>query len=357
MSVDGFDIYNALDLNINSEGFFVDGLERTVLYERHGDLTVLARVERFVDRISQSEGVGFEVKHNRQREARLVRRDLARSYNSVKLAFQEYRDDITYSIRVSELFAAAKDLSLLSNPFEFGEPDERHSLLNRFNFELYNELIENLRKRCRGSRYRRRLREAERTAKRRVAKVLMWERAMFEWRSRNQFLVLCLGYRPEHRDTLTPKRLNDDIDRLLAARRYKRLMRSIGGYVAKLEEGDESGLHVHILIAYSPRIRSDIKLAKLIGEYWENVVTGGEGKYWNSNAQKHMHRTRGHGIGTGMINRYDTDLRAALRQNLIYLAKSDQNLKRKTSAKSRLIRMSEVPKKLVTGRPRTIRSN
>jgi len=87
-------------------------------------------------------------------------------------------------------------------------------------------------------------------------------------------------------------------------------------YIWKLEEGEKIGLHLHVLLFYTTASRQDIYIAKLIGEYWVRVVTGGSyrwhGAYWKSNADKMRHAKYGHGIGTGMIDRTEEPKREAL---------------------------------------------
>ncbi len=181
-----------------------------------------------------------------------------------------------------------------------------------------------------------------RKADRNAARVMQFEQAMFDSRSRYLILVLTLGYKPERQHEVTLDLLREHRDRLFNNRRCNELLQSINGYVWKIEEGNNSGgLHMHVVIFYAGDHRADIFIAKCIGEYWINVVTQGMGDYWNSNGDKDRHAQFGHGIGTGQIDRHDKAKREALRQKLRYLAKDDQHVETRTNPHSRMFGTSQ----------------
>lgn len=350
-----FDAYFGLDLSSHSEGAHVDGREITLIHNNFGGVTVLAGIEQLVDQVIHNDRPAFELRPLRGRGPRLMVNLLGRQYERVRTALREYQDGYVYSVKVYEFFEACRAVGLRPGDadFDLGYPLDLHLGTGRLNYQLFNALIDTLRTRVQGSRYRLRLRRFERNCRRRVGRVLAWEQGMFEWRSRHGFLMLILGYRPEIRQSVTSERVQADLSRFLNNRRTNKLLGGIDGYVAKIEEGDKSGLHVHILIAYAPVTRDDIGIARRIGEYWRDVVTQGEGSYWNSNVDKARHARWGHGVGTGLINQFDMQARESLRSNLRYLAKSDQHLRKKYSTKVRVLWMSQPPQKLVSGRPRS----
>lgn len=167
----------------------------------------------------------------------------------------------------------------------------------------------------------------ERKAERNAAKVMQFEQAMFDSRSRHLVLVLTLNYKPEYRHIVTFDMIREHRNRFLNNRRCNQLLQEINGYVWKIEEGQNSGgLHLHVVFFYDGKHRADIFIAQRIGEYWANDVTQGMGDYRNSNAGKDWHERYGHGVGTGQIDRKNEAKREALRQNLLYLAKDDQHV-------------------------------
>lgn len=355
MSEEPIDVYIGLDLSCHAEGFHVAGREVTLIHHGFGEVMALAGIEQLVDQAIRSDGPAFDLRPVRGSRPTLMMNQLGRQYDRVRKALREFQDGYVYSVKVSEFFEACTAVGLRPGDadVDLGEPLDRHPGTGRLNYQLFNALIDNLRTRGRGSRYRLRLRRFERNCRRRVGRVLAWEQGMFVWRSRHQFLMLVLGYQAESRPSVTPERVQADLSRFLNNRRTNKLLSGIDGYVAKIEEGDESGLHVHILIAYAPVTRDDIGIARRIGEYWRDVITQGDGSYWNSNVDKARHARWGHGVGTGLINQFDVHARESLRRNLRYLAKSDQHLRKKGSSKVRVLWMSQPPQKLVPGRPRT----
>ncbi len=184
----------------------------------------------------------------------------------------------------------------------------------------------------------------ERKADLNAARVLQFEEAMFNWRSRHLILVLTLSYQPEWRNNITLDLIRQHRDRLFNNQRSNQLLNGIDGYVWKIEEGKNSGgLHLHVVFFYAGNHRADIHFAQCLGEYWVNVVTRGMGAYWNSNGQKEWHASHGHGIGTGQIDRHDVAKRTALQKNLLYLAKSDQQVSTITNQHYHMFGTSQAP--------------
>ena len=187
--------------------------------------------------------------------------------------------------------------------------------------------------------------------------VLALEEAMFsEETGRSRWLILSftLRYRLAFRDEITVEIIQQHRDRFFAARRFNTLMSGIKNYVWTIEQGEETGLHLHVVLFYSADHNHDQFVAQRICEYWVEEVTGGMGDYWNSNAAKlkSVYARYGHGVGVGQINRNDADKRDALRKNLVYLAKAEQYLLIKGAENMRTFDMGRVPKKVRAGRPR-----
>jgi hypothetical protein len=167
----------------------------------------------------------------------------------------------------------------------------------------------------------------KRKAARNLARAMKLEQSMYDYRSRYLILVITLSYKPEWQHLITLDTLRKHRNYLLNNRRCNELLQGINGYVWKIEEGQNSGgLHLHVVIFYDGDHRADVYITQRIGDYWSNVVTEGMGTYWNSNADKDMHQLYGHGIGTGQIDRFNSNKREALRKNLSYLAKNDQHV-------------------------------
>ena len=347
-----FETYEDLDFDHHTEGE-TDGSRSTlVVHEYFGSFMPLAKIELMVEEIRATKELAFEITFDERWQVLLIPKSLERYYLTVKSVLASYSDQYVYSPRVDIFFETAKELNLLSEGFSFGNPLHIDAASRWRYADLFNELISRIRDQCEKSSFKTRLLRHERNAQRRLGRGLMWERGMFEWRSRHLFLMLCLNYKARARRHIRPEDVQRHLQRLLNNRRANCLLAGITGYIWKIEDGRKSGLHVHILIAYSSKRKADINIARRIGEYWRDVITDGKGSYRNSNADRQMHREKGHGEGTGQINDVDLVRRQALRGNIVYMVKGGQHLKRKSGPKYRSFGMSQPPKKKVAGRPR-----
>jgi hypothetical protein len=118
------------------------------------------------------------------------------------------------------------------------------------------------------------------------------------------------------------------------------------GYIVKMEYGIDKGIHFHALILFDGSRRSNhshIHSAKLLGEYWVDVVTKGSGDYWNSNAKIKDFKNAGL-CGIGTINADETELRNNLLNYVVkYLCKPSQFFKPKHGPGVRLFRRGNEP--------------
>lgn len=160
---------------------------------------------------------------------------------------------------------------------------------------------------------------------------LDFEEQMFSNSSRYLVLHLTLSYQRRYRDDVTLNTIQDHRDRFFRhIREYPNpLLQGLKGCIWKLEEGHQSGLHLHLLIFYSAERKADVMIARTIGDYWINEVTGGWGDYWNSNANKD--KLVRWGVGIGQVNRHDHSKRESLQAFISnYMSKANQVPKDRT---------------------------
>ncbi len=153
---------------------------------------------------------------------------------------------------------------------------------------------------------------------------------MFDRSSRYLVLFLTLNYRDPYRQEASLVTIQRHRDQFIRSMEFNPLLKGIQGFIWHLEEGGRSsGLHLHLLIFYSAQRKSDVIVARDIGEYWVNVVTRGHGNYWNSNANKD--KLNRWGVGIGQVNRRDHSKRESLQAFIAnYMAKSNQIPKDRT---------------------------
>lgn len=162
--------------------------------------------------------------------------------------------------------------------------------------------------------------------RRNIRRGLDFEEKMFADRSRYLVLFLTLNYKIRHRDHVTLETIQHHRDIFLRhlGEYPNLLLQAVKGCIWKLEEGGKSGgLHLHFLIFYSAERKADVMVARAIGDYWVNEVTGGRGEYWNSNADKD--KLNRWGVGIGQVNRHDYSKRESLRAFIAnYMTKANQ---------------------------------
>lgn len=138
-----------------------------------------------------------------------------------------------------------------------------------------------------------------------------------------------LGYRKDidtpflNEEELYQKYLQAKADREHLFRNMKSntLFNHMVGYIWRLEYGVDKGFHYHFFFFYDgSAVQQDITIARMIGEYWVNVITQGRGLYYNCNAYKDQYNY----CGIGEINWNDFGLIANLKLAAQYLAKPDE---------------------------------
>lgn len=258
-----------------------------------------------------------------------------------------------YSPHVQAIIQAFEAVGLPVG-FQFRKPTTIDPDMRKTHVEIFNEMRDHISDIVASPAFRDRLRSRTRNAERNEATALSIERQVFESKSRKLVLVLHFGFRSDCQLDITVEEIQAYRKQFFNNRRGNKLLGGIDDYIWKLEEGDESGLHLHLLIFYNAADACrDVYIAKQIGEYWVKL-TDGKGQYWNSNANKVFHQKYGHGVGTGAINWDEDEKREALRANIRYMTKADQFLTIK-HGDSHVFGTSRVKEKKKAGRPRTVK--
>lgn len=350
-----------LDDRINVEKTDIEGEPTIIVHMGYGSRH-LFEIERFViEIVEDSERSGFAEELSGYSTMPEVQELLlgTRYYRKINGWLERYSDIYQYSARVGAFYDVCKSMGLIGPQltFRFRSPVDMELGAGIRYMDLFNAIIVHVRARCHTREFKERERLREMNAERNKQNVLALEEAMFcEKRGRSRWLILSLTlrYKPRYRQSITLENIQGHRDRFLAARRFNKLFSGIKNYVWAIEQGEKIGLHLHVILFYSADSNHDEYIARQLGEYWVNVVTGGEGDYWNSNdgKLKKGYETRGHGIGVGQVNWDDCAKRNALRINLAYLAKTEQYLMIKASDGIHTFGMGHVPHKVKSGRPR-----
>jgi len=351
----------SLDERANVEEAKVNGARIQIIHENFGSRH-LYEIEKFVNDIRDKgrKGGFYEYQTRYGKVWKIEDIYLAKKhYKNVSKWLRRYSEKYKYTLRVELFYDVCGEMGLIGKDDAwFDEPEVIDARTGLRYMDLFNELIERVRRYSFSREQKERDRLRLKNAKDNERNVLAMENLMFDkemGKSRWLVLSLTLRYKAAYRRWITPQILQKHRDRLLQARRYNKLLKGIENYAWTIEEGEKTGLHLHVIIYYSAESNRDAIIAMQIGEYWENVVTEGKGDYWNSNSsgRKEHYARYGHGVGVGQINWNDAGKRKALRKNLIYLAKTEQYLMSRRMDGIHTFGMGQVPKKIKSGRPRT----
>ena len=155
---------------------------------------------------------------------------------------------------------------------------------------------------------------------------------LFDINSKINALRFDVGYTKEYSSDMTIENLNNDINHMFNNMRSKpTLFDSKVGSIVKREEGEEKGVHAHVILFYNGQeIQKGAHLVDKIGEYWNNDITQGRGSYHNCHRNKYVKN------GIGMIDHKDTEKRKILLENVTsYLCKDEQVIKSESDDKIR----------------------
>lgn len=280
-------------------------------------------------------------------------------YGKLNHWIERYREGARYSAHVEAFHDASKDLGILGGRkrFWFGELGDSDVHHDKSYAEWFNELIAKIHERCQSRKFRERMRLLEIHWQRSIDNVTAFEQKLFcpetGW-ARWLVIELTLKYESKYRGSITLDDVIKHRDTFFRSRNYNNLMSCIKAYVWAIEEGEDTGFHLHVILFCLPVTKDDERLANQIGDYWEDVVTEGRGRYWNSNRAdlKPGYERRGHGVGVGLIEHNNGKMRGSLLENLLYLAKAEQQLQVRAEGNVHTFGMSGVPKKEKAGRPR-----
>lgn len=171
----------------------------------------------------------------------------------------------------------------------------------------------------------------------------------------NRYSKLCVirddfGFKKDENNqvNVTLQEANKYATTLLNNSRNNSTFDNMVGYIFKIEDGVDRGVHLHTLFFFDGnKVQNDKFKGEQLGKYWEKV-TDGKGSYHNCNRSDYKEKA------TGMLDYRDTEKRRVLDKAMAYLAKDDQRVEAlKENEKDRVIRRGTMPKeKGNKGRPR-----
>lgn len=196
--------------------------------------------------------------------------------------------------------------------------DEKRNLLE----ELEN-LVKALRKAGGSKDFQSKINRARKRCHKKHNLSVQYVKKIFRLRgSRHLVVRIDLGYAPDvdhapaRRTSIGYKEAKSDMAKF---ERHLRKTLPLTGFLASLEYGLFKGHHYHVVILINGHLKNDdVGIAQKLGEHWQNVITEGQGRYFNCNAKSYLRS------GIGMIDHSDLQKIQALCTIVIpYLTKVD----------------------------------
>ncbi len=175
---------------------------------------------------------------------------------------------------------------------------------------------------------------------------------LFEHYSRLMVVRVDLGFK-KYCPALTGNRNTKASDVVAAKAVFKQFLRNmrsktdiyehVVGYAWKAEIGTLRGVHFHVVLFFDgSKVRQDASYGEMVGKRWRDVITEGDGHYYNCNRRKNSYKE----CGVGMVCHSDTEKRDVLNNRVLpYLTKSTSLLKADFGKRCRTFGRSELPKR------------
>lgn len=244
---------------------------------------------------------------------------------------------------------------------KFFKPTTLFYTTQRFEADIFNDLIFLIRKMSMSTRFKRQYQNILTSTKRMKESIDRYVKGLFSVCSRLLVLRVDLTYKPEKDDdgriirpAITLEQVHADMRRLLRNMRHQpKVFQHMVGYVWRLEWGETKSYHYHWIFFFdNSKVDHQVYLAESICNYWKNVITDQRGDSFNCNAKRQSYKFK----GIGRIHAESLD-HAGRRENLSskvinYLLKRSQIPKIKLGKKFKLFGKGMVPKQKKKGRPR-----
>lgn len=167
--------------------------------------------------------------------------------------------------------------------------------------KLLNAEVARLRARCRDRSFRDEVAAFDRHSRDSARSVKRYLRALSDRYAKLLVIRLDFGYRMMDEGILRTPSVEPSLlhaHRHLLLQFFAQQFAGVAlGYVAKTEFGVFKGPHLHaIFVLDGSKVRRDISIAAVLGNYWNETVTGGSGTYFNCNRTKDRYRVAGIGM-------------------------------------------------------------
>jgi hypothetical protein len=168
--------------------------------------------------------------------------------------------------------------------------------------------------------HKKRVRAFENRAKKNCQSLTEYVQGLFKLHQKLLVLRIDLHYGQAFPKKDSADQLLDWFSRMLNNRRTNKIFQGMVGHAAKLEYAPVTGFHLHCMFFYNGSLhRHDGLLGQRLGEYWRNVITDQQGRYFNCSAIKNTYKD----VGIGLLHYSQCADHVGLQKAIDYMTKSE----------------------------------
>lgn len=168
--------------------------------------------------------------------------------------------------------------------------------------------------------HKKRVRAFESRAKKNRLSLTEYVQGLFERHQKLLVLRIDLHYGQAYPKKDSADQLLDWFSRMLNNRRTNKIFQGMIGHAARLEYAPDTGFHLHCMFIYNGSLhRHDGLLGQRLGEYWRNVITDQQGRYFNCSAIKNSYKD----VGIGLLHYSQCADHVGLQKAIDYMTKSE----------------------------------
>lgn len=168
--------------------------------------------------------------------------------------------------------------------------------------------------------HKKRVRTFENRAKKNRQSLTEYVQGLFERHQKLLVLRIDLHYGQAYPEKDSADQLRDWFGRMLNNRRTNKIFQGMVGHAARLEYAPVTGFHLHCMFIYNGSLhRHDGLLGKRLGEYWCDVITDQQGRYFNCSAIKKSYKD----VGIGLLHYSQCADHVGLQKAIDYMTKSE----------------------------------
>ncbi len=177
-----------------------------------------------------------------------------------------------------------------------------------------------LRREYASAEHKKRVRAFENRAKKNSQSLTEYVQGLFKLHQKLLVLRIDLHYGQEFPKKDSADQLLDWFGRMLNNRRTNKIFQGMVGHAAKLEYAPDTGFHLHCMFFYNGSLhRHDGLLGQRLGEYWRNVITDQQGRYFNCSAIKNTYKD----VGIGLLHYSQCADHVGLQKAIDYMTKCE----------------------------------